>query len=305
MLRGILQIFLFLTAGATLAQGTPKTLLWKVSGKGAEKPSFLFGTMHSQDDRAFGLGDTVYGAMESVSVVAGELDLQNATQEAVGMMGAMLLPDGQQLEDLFKKKDWALIDAELKEQLGPMAALTYRMKPFFVLAMLASSSMEKDEELVLDDHLLSKARSQGKRVIGLETVKEQMAAMDAQPVKEQAAMLLDHVKNKGHLGDMEAMIEAYSMQDLDAIMKITEGTNSMTKAMERSLLIDRNLKMVHRLDSMMLGKEDVFFAVGVAHLPGENGLIELLRSKGYSVEPVMYTATKEEEIQPVIEEKDN
>lgn len=307
MLRRFFPIFLllFITAPA-LAQGTPRSLLWKISGNGLDKPSFLFGTMHSRDSRAFVFGDTVLSALSSVSVVAGELDLTNASADAIGMMNSMMLPDGQKLEDLYKKKDWALIETELKEEIGPMAVMAYRMKPFFVMAMLTEAGMEAGEEKVLDDHLLSTAKENGQRVIGIETMKEQMAAMDALPVKEQAALLLEHVKNDGFKTELNEMIDAYAAQDLDAIMKISESSGSMDRAMEKALITDRNERMTHRLDSMMTAGEDIFFAVGAAHLPGEKGLIELLRANGYSVDPVMYAvqpATIEPQIEPAIEEK--
>lgn len=304
MFRKFLKFVLLLsTTSAALAQGTPRTLLWKVTGNGVEEPSYLFGTVHSMDKRAFGLGDSVFHAMGRVAVVAGELDMENATQQAFGMMQTMMLPDEKQLKDFYKKKEWAFVEAELKEALGPMAPLTYRMKPFMVLAMLTATSMAQDKEKVLDDHLLSTAKAQGQRVIGLETMQEQLAALDALPLKEQAAMLLDHVRNDGYEGELNAMMDAYEAQDLDEIMRITEKSGSMTKPLEKALLTDRNERMVHRLDSIMQGREDIFFAVGAAHLPGEQGLIELLRRRGYSVDPVIYEATRREEIEPVIEEK--
>ena len=308
MLRSCFQIYLLLfLASPAFPQDTPRSLLWKVTGPDGGKPSFLFGTMHSRDSRAYQFGDTVYAALGSVSVVAGELDLSNATGDALGMMNAMVLPDGQKLEDLYKKKDWALVEAELKEKIGPMAVMTYRMKPFFVLAMLTEAGMATDEEKVLDDHLLSTAKENGQRVIGLETMKEQMAAMDAMSVKEQADLLLDHVKNGGYEEELGEMMDAYAAQDLDAIMRISENSGTLNGSMEKALITDRNERMVHRLDSMMRVGEDVFFAVGAAHLPGQQGLIQLLRSKGYAVDPVIYTAvsrTPIERIEPAIEEKE-
>ncbi len=308
MLRRFSQIFLLLFVPfPALAQSTPRSLLWKVSSGLEDKPSFLFGTMHSRDSRAYQFGDTVFAALQSVSVVAGELDLNNAAGDALSMMHLVMLPEGQKLEDLYKKKEWALIETELKEKIGPMAVMTYRMKPFFVLAMLTEAGMQADEEKVLDDFLLSTAKENGQRVIGLETMKEQMAAMDAMSVKEQADLLLDHVKNDGYEKDLGEMMDAYAAQDLDAIMRISESSGTMTGTMEKALITDRNERMVHRLDSMMQASEDVFFAVGAAHLPGEKGLIELLRAKGYLVEPVIYAVKPqpiEEQIEPAIEEKE-
>ncbi len=297
-------LFLFL-AYPVLAQDTPKSLLWKVTGPGVARPSYLFGTAHSRDERAFRFSDSVWIAMGRADVVAGELDLEKGRQNAMAMMNIMLLPDGKKLQDLYAEKEWQRIDAHLKEDLGAMAAMVQRMKPFFVMAMLTEAQMGTDREKVLDDHILSTARAQGQRVIGIETFEEQVRAMDALPLVEQAQMLLEYVDSEGDAAeDLNALIDAYEAQDLDAMMEITENSGQLPKGMEKALLTERNHRMAHRLDSIMRGGENVFFAVGAAHLPRKDGLITLLRDKGYTVEPVMYTVVRREETEPAEEKVD-
>jgi uncharacterized protein len=305
MLRVLLPLFLGVCiTGVSPCQETPRSLLWKVTPPGAEKPSYLYGTIHSRDSRAFGLSDSVWIAMGRAEVVAGELDLEKSKQNPLALMNAMMLPEGKRLEEFYKKKDWQLIDEHLKERLGMMAAMVQRMKPFFVMAMLTETEMSADEERVLDDHILSTAREQGQRVIGIETVEEQMLAMDALPVEQQADMLLEYVKNGAISADLNAMMDAYEEQDLDALMQIIMSDNYMPETLERALLVDRNVRMVHRLDSIMQGGENVFFAVGAAHLPTDDGLIALLRKQGYAVEPVMSKIVRRQEMEPAIEEKE-
>jgi uncharacterized protein YbaP (TraB family) len=303
MLRPFLQLVSLFSALLLQAQGTPKALLWKVQPPGSSSPSYLFGTIHVKDDRVFQFADPVWAAMDSTQITAGELDLEQGRKDPLALMNMMMMPDGKRLEDLYKKKDWLLLEKELKEKLGVMAAMTYRMKPIFVMAMMMQGDLNSDQERVLDDHLLTTARTKDKRVIGIETVEEQMRALDALPLKEQAKMLLDQIKEEGVPVEFDRMIEAYAAQDLDLLVEVAMSSGGMPPSLEKSLITDRNHRIAHRLDSIMTGGETIFLAVGAAHLPGKEGLITLLGSKGYTVLPVMTVAVKEEELVPVEEER--
>jgi uncharacterized protein YbaP (TraB family) len=267
-------------------QDQPGSLLWSIAGEGAAEPSYLYGTVHSRDDRAYGFVEAVQASMAGVSTVAGELDLEASRSAGLKLMGAMMLPDGKELKDLYKKKEWDQVEAYLLEELGPMASMMMRMKPFLIMATMSEASMAQDRPKVLDDHLLTHAKQQGKRVIGLETLEEQLAAIDALSLKEQAAMLLDHVRNDGHKGMMDQLMEAYVAQDLEALMKLTEASGTMPRKLEQALLTERNERMAHRMDSVMHADGSATFLVGAAHLPGDAGIITLLRQRGLTVEPL-------------------
>lgn len=274
-----------------LAQLPTDALLWSISGPGTANTSYLYGTVHSKDDRAFAFVEAVEQAIRSVNTVAGELDLPQANQQATAMMGRMMMPDGGRLQDLYSKKDWAKVDAYLKAELGFMAPLVQRMKPFFVMSALTEQAMGGTRAQVLDDHLMKHARSQGHRTIGLESIDEQMRAMDVLTLKEQAQLLLQHVKENGQRKVMEDMMDAYVQQDLAALMRISSESGSMPAKLEKALLTDRNLIMAHRMDSVMRADGSAMFLVGAAHLPGDSGVLQLLMARGYAVVPVRTTTT--------------
>ena len=296
--------FSLLISITTPAAAQENSLFWEVKGSGSDRSSYLFGTVHSRDVRAYGQVERVLPYADSVQVVAGELDLEKGMADPIGLMGAMMLPEGKSLKELYKEKDWLLIEKEIGAQLGPMATMAQKLKPIFVMAMLTEAAMAQDEELVLDDHLLSTAKAEGHRVIGIETVEEQMNALDALPLKEQAALLLEHVKSDGAEVELNELMDAYAAQDLEAIARLVKESASMPKDLEKVLITDRNHRMVYRLDSIMQGGESILFCVGAAHLPLEDGLIGLLREKGYEVVPVKDEIAPRKEIEPAIEEKD-
>jgi uncharacterized protein YbaP (TraB family) len=141
-----------------------------------------------------------------------------------------------------------------------------------------------DSAVVLDAWFQLKAQESGKKVVGLETVTEQIAAVERIPLKYQARMLLQEVRDDGRSG-ANAALDAYLARDLDAVQAAVQESG-MSGEVEKAMLQDRNVRMVERLEKHMRG-HGIFVAVGAAHLPGEHGLIERLRRLGYTVLPVV------------------
>ncbi len=296
-MRPLILPVLFVLPLAISAQVLEPTLLWRIRSTPEAVPSYLYGTVHSKDERAFQFGDSVLPALDRCAVVAGELDLDKSKQGGMLMFGAMRLPGDQRLEDLYKKKEWKRVDAAITDHMGFMAPMASKLKPFFVMMLLMENAVDGERPRVLDEYLQQRGAQNAQRVIGIETMAEQLAALDAMTLKEQAAMLLDHVDHDGYKQEMEAMLDAYARQDLDGLFDAANAAGGMPEAMEKALLTDRNTRMVHRMDSIMGTGQTVFFLIGAAHLPKPEGLIQGLRNKGYAVEPVVSVARKPEEVE--------
>ncbi|MBL7951584.1 MAG: TraB/GumN family protein [Flavobacteriales bacterium] len=287
------------------AQDLEPTLLWRITTPGIPASSYLYGTVHSKDDRAYQFGDSVLPALDRCAVAAGELDLSTANAEmGMALLTTMRMSGDRKLEDLYKKKDWKRVDAAIQEGMGFMAPMTMRMKPFFVMALLTENAMDGDQDQVLDEFLQQRAKANGQRVMGIETVKEQMAAVDAIPIEEQAAMLLDHVDHKGYQDQMDAMLDVYARQDIEQLIDVAEKTGTMPDSFERSLLTERNARMVQRMDKLLRDGGSIFFLIGAAHLPRPDGLIAGLRAQGHTVEAVISDSHQYMlETEPVEEER--
>jgi len=293
-MRASILSVLFTLPLVSHAQPPEPTLLWRVRSAPQAAPSYLYGTVHSKDDRAFQFGDSVLPALDRCAVVAGELDLDKSKQGGTLMFGAMRLPGDQRLQDLYKKKEWKRVHTVITDRMGFMAPMASKLKPFFVMMLLMENAVDGDRPQVLDEYLQQRGAQNGQRVIGIETMAEQLAALDAMSLKEQAAMLLDHVDHDGYKKETEAMLDIYARQDLHGLFEAANDAGGMPEAMEKALLTDRNTRMVHRMDSIMGTGETVFFLIGAAHLPKAEGLIQGLRNKGYSVEAVMSVERKPE-----------
>ena len=287
--RPVRAVLLLLSVQASVlwAQPLEPTLLWRIEAGTVAAPSYLYGTVHSRDERAYFFGDSVLAALDRCHVVAGELDLSAERELGMAILSKALLPDGQHLLDLYKKRDRERVKQALDTELGVMAPMVARVKPFYVLAMLMEGSIEGDRPEVLDDHLQKRGAANGQRVIGLETVDEQLAAIDAVPLADQARMLLDHIEHQGYANEMNAMLDAYAGQDLERLVEAAMKAGSMPDALEEAMLTTRNARMVQRMDSLIQQGEPVFFLVGAAHLPRPDGLIAGLRGRGLKVTAVV------------------
>lgn len=277
--------FLLLAPLTASAQTDGGGLLWSISGQGLSTPSYLVGTVHSRDARAFKHVARWSTILAGQDAVVGELDLVNGPELSVPLLQGMMMPAGKELADLYSAREWEQVKAALSEHLGAMAFLTVRMKPFFVMGLLSESAMRADSAMVLDQYLERMARGMGKEVLGLETVQEQIAAVGDLSLREQAHMLHDLVKNDLYKADMEHLLDAYAAEDLKALDRIAVP-GGMPDDFNARLLVDRNSVMAERMDSLMQSGRRLFFAVGAAHLSGAQGLVQRLRNMGFRVEAV-------------------
>lgn len=280
-------IALLVSVFATFGQ----SMLWKVSGKKMKAPSYLYGTIHIQDARVASFDSTVLNALNRCEAFAMEVLLDEINMR--GIQKAMMMPEGKYLNTLLSPEDFALLDSICKAKLGISAIFMNGMKPFFVSSTLEQLDLRQDAEDALDLFLLKKAREYGKVCYGLEEYMDQIRAIDAISLKEQADMLSQMLHDTAQVSqDFEDMLEAYLRFELDSLAAMTQDT-ALPKKFEKVLVNDRNVTMVKRFLTIS-GEHTVFCAVGAAHLAGTKGIIALLRKKGYTVEPVPFTWKSEE-----------
>lgn len=276
----ILTVLLF-SVLATFGQ----SLLWKVSGKKMKAPSYLYGTFHIQDARVASFDTTVLNALNRCEAFAVEILFDEI--DSRGIRKAMMMPEGKYLNTLLSLEDFALLDSLCKAKLGISAIFMNGMKPFFVSSTLQQMDLRKDAEEALDLFLLKKARENGKLCYGLEDYTEQIKAIDAISLKDQADMLRQFLRDTAQSAlEFDKMLDTYLRFELDSLVEMTQDT-SLPKKFEKVLVSDRNVTMAKRFVKIT-GEHTLFCAVGAAHLGGKKGVIALLRKKGYTVEPVPF-----------------
>ncbi len=142
--------------------------------------------------------------------------------------------------------------------------------------------------LSIEQELAKISTAQNEQTLGLESVADQMAALDAIPYKEQMEQLVKSVKNNlaDDKSELQRMLALYIAEDLNGLLKfMRESENSVNSQYENELLVKRNVDWIPKISAAV--KTPTFFAVGAAHLPGESGVINLLRKQGFKVEAVL------------------
>ena len=283
-MKKLLLFLLSLVPVVGVAQELENSLLWKISGNGLKKPSYLYGTVHITCDAT--LDANTLKALDETSQLYLELDMDDPNMQGQ-MMSTMMMKDGVKMSSLVTEDEFALIDQLFTDNLGFSAKMFDNVKPSLAQMMLMPKMLDCPMQSV-EGELMKITKQQNEEVYGLETVASQMAVFDAIPYKEQMAELLNTARDN-MASDREKykrMMKIYESKDLNAIKDfMQEEENKMYDDHSDILLDDRNKKWIAKIEAAAKEKP-TFFGVGAAHLPGENGVIKLLRKQGFKVEAV-------------------
>lgn len=237
-------------------------------------------------------------ALEGCDVVVGEIDKEEMTsQDTQTKMGmAMMAPLDSTLDKLFSPEDFAIVEKVFDKYFGSMGVKLSQMKmlkPSAISVQMQAMQAVKyfpnfNENELIDMAVQTRANEMGRPSIGLETIDEQIAVLFNAPLTEQAEDLLDACKKDDYfMVQSSALVEAYMAQDLakiESIMTDPEMGGDDAEAMD-NLIYDRNRNWVEKLVKMM-PERAALVCVGAGHLPGDQGLLQLLRGRGFTVEPM-------------------
>jgi uncharacterized protein YbaP (TraB family) len=280
----VTRLFLLCLLLVSTAFASESGLLWHISGKGAE--GYLFGTMHSEDPRVIRLPAEVERHFAAATTLVLEIPLDEQSEMAAAVQ--MVLPPGSSLTALVGEAMGRQVkEAMLTRGVPPEA--TERLQLW--ATVLTLSLPPPQTGLVLDKLLYQQALASGKKFKPLESINEQLAIFTALSLAEQKALLRNVLEEyQAYPALFEQMTEAYLSRDLTRLMVMSEESPMsrdpalQAKIMER-LLSQRNRRMAARIEPL-LGAGGAFIAIGALHLPGDDGVIALLRQRGYQVDAV-------------------
>ena len=276
-----LALLCLIVTTASAAQGRfDAGLLWRIEGAGST-PSYLFGTMHSDDPGVVDLAAPVRQAFDRADAVTLEVTLD--PESLLTLTQALMMNDGRTLDALLGS---ALFEraVEAMAGYGIPGSMVIGMKPWAVAVTLMTPPTRTG--VVLDHVLYRKALAEGKPVDGLETVAEQVGLFDSLTLEQQIDLLEDTLE---HLDDIERMLmelrQAWLQRDLARLVEINsaamrDSDPQFAAVFNQRIILDRNKRMAERLQSR-LHAGGRFIAVGALHLPGEEGLLQLLEQRGY------------------------
>ena len=246
---------------STVAQyvNVDKQLLWEISGNGLKEKSYLFGTLHSNDKRIFDLADSVYYALDKANLIILEADIFE------------LFKDIDSREDLPN----TLYDKDGKA---------------YTASERASKTTYGDENGMpqfIDALLEEYCHNSNKKFFALEDVKDQLD-LGIKTTFAKRVFINDALNDFSN----QKLIDLYLKGDITAIERFIRANLSADKEQFAALITDRNNKMVHKLDSILKKKESFFCAIGAGHLAGSEGVINLLRTRGFRLRPMLWTRSE-------------
>jgi uncharacterized protein YbaP (TraB family) len=266
------------------------SLLWEITGKGLNKPSYLFGTMHVSSKMVFHLSDSFYLGIKNADVVALETDMGTwqddfSRYDLEGGYGYDNFRRGfDGPGDYFSMKTLQfrpyekLIEAALYSSPSMINSFLYRAN--------SDKTVDFEEDTYLDMHIYQAGKKWGKKVCGVENFDRSMELMkeayaDASKEKNKKE------RNFDYDGDFSysKLEDAYRTGNLDLLDTINK-VNSTSAAFDEKFLYKRNEIQANSIDSILNTKQALFVGVGAAHLPGQRGVLELLRRKGYKLRPI-------------------
>ncbi|MBN2613267.1 MAG: TraB/GumN family protein [Bacteroidales bacterium] len=278
-----LPVFILFLASIVQTALPQDALLWEIKGNN-RRASYLYGTIHLKDKRVFGYADTTLKYMLLCDRLALEIDL-NPTR-LMQSSGMMLLKSDSTLKDVFNGDDFKIISAKVEQITGMNFDLLVKLKPVALLSVVLQSILPCDMPYTLDEFFYQKALEQKMKFTPLETFEEQFRLLETIPLESVTGFL----KNPGTMvEDIEPLIQAYTECDIDKLLNLMQKDETMV-SLKKGLLDDRNYKMAEKITAL-IQQESLFIAVGAGHLPGPAGLINLLKEKGYIVNPVIVSGS--------------
>ena len=268
-------------------------LLWKVTGKGLKQPSYLFGTHHLFSIQYFDSIPGLFKAFNECNVVVSEMVMNNIDASAK-IRQAAVMPDHKTIKDLLNDDEYKLVDSELKSVLKLGLKNVSIMNPSLILTMYEMEIYKKltgfSDTKQSDSYFQLVAAEKGKKVIGLETVDQQIEVLFGNGTLErQANVLVEAIQHKDKiLSEMIQLNKLYKAGKIDELAELSKGKDNITEMTEEEyakLVDNRNAEWLKKLPSILKDGSS-FIAVDAMHLGGKNGLVKQLQKAGYKIKAV-------------------
>lgn len=264
---------------------TNNTLLWEISGNGLTRPSYFFGTMHilCSDDASISPG--LQNVIDNVGQIYLEIDMDDMMQ-IFGAMNSLAMTGNKTLKDFYTDEQYTKVKAWFDKNGQLPFAMLEKYKPMLLSSMIEEQAMTCPEKDGMEMRIMNAASGRKLEIKGLETMAFQAGMLDSIPYAEQAKELLEAIDSvKTQKNTVQKLVKEYKSQNLDSISALTESEEGGMEKYLELLLYSRNRNWVQQFPNIAKDKSTLF-AVGAGHLPGKQGVLNLLRQKGFTVKPI-------------------
>jgi uncharacterized protein len=268
-------------------ESAANNFLWKATkGPGS---LYLMGSVHLLTKDYYPLSPALDRAFKDSDLLVEEVDMGEmvATENQLQMVMTGMLPAGQSLDAVVSSATLAAVNKRL-DTLGMPIEPLKRLKPWLLSLTLLGLEWQKagfEADLGLDKHFYDQARSDAKQVQGLETVAFQVSRFDGMTLEEQDRLLAETLKELDtQQTAVTALADAWRAGDVPTVERLVLQDLRSEPRLYQRLLIDRNRDWLPKLEALFARRGRAFVVVGAAHLIGPDGLLAMLRARGYTVE---------------------
>ena len=263
------------------------SFLWKVTGKGGVV--YLVGSVHLLPKDFYPLNPLLETAYKDSDLLVEEVDLAEmmAPEMQLSLLTRGQLPSSDSLDKILSPSTMELLKKRL-DTLGALSQPLMRLRPWLLALMIDSLEWQKqgfDPNFGLDKHFYDQAKEDNKAVKGLETVNDQISIFESMSAQQQDQLLAETLKDiETEQANLNKMIAAWRIGDAAAVEKIVLTDIQKESDLYQRLLVNRNKNWMPRIEELFARKGHALVVVGAAHLVGPDGLLAMLKAKGYTIE---------------------
>jgi uncharacterized protein YbaP (TraB family) len=263
-----------------------KSFVWKASGR--QGVVYLVGSVHVLSSDFYPLNATLESAYKDSNLLVEEIDLgEGGAGAQMQMLQRGMLPSSTTLQKVLTPATYALLTKHVATAGIPIEPMQL-LKPWMVALMLEAMEWQKaglDPEMGLDKHFYDRAQADHKTVQGLETIDYQLSRFDEMPMADQDHLLSQTLKDVDtEQAEMGKLVAAWRNGDVPTVERIVLSSLKAEPKLYQRLLVERNRNWIPKIEALFNRPGKALVVVGAAHLVGPDGLVALLKGKGYSVE---------------------
>ena len=269
-------------------QDDENSVLWKISGNGLSQPSYIFGIINFLPKNEFAVSDNLQKAMDDCKIFVTKSPKTNASKKK--FYKAARIPDDGWINDYLSDDELnelrllMLLELEVTEH--DYHYNYSRLQPVILVTATTLLYLSGDVTFV-EEQLVQAAKKSHLKSKSLGTIEEEIAAFDNFPIPDQVEALKYTVKNfDEHINNYKQLVKYYKEeQNLDKIQEEILKATNRSQLFQEAYYDSRNKVWSGKI-SEMISKDPAFIAIGATHLAGKNGLLRLLKEKGYTMTPV-------------------
>ena len=282
---------------------TSNPLFYKISKGDSDVNIYLLGSIHAADDTAYPLNDIITKAFNKSDYLAVEVDivaLEKDLNRSIALAQKLLYTDGTTIKDYLNSELYNEMIEILKEK-KLYNKIYDNYKPAFFESLFENAIImdaNLDARKGIDNYFLNLAKDNNKEILEIETAEFQYDLLLNNPLDLDELTISSYVFDyDSNVLELKELYDAWKNGDITKLEKsleivaseeMTEEEINLLEQYNQSLITDRNYGMVEKLDEYFNENKNVFCVVGVGHVIGDKGIVELMRKKGYTVDLVKW-----------------